>query len=107
MRCRCGNCSSYMDLGFMNKLQEFRDLYGQPLSPSSGVRCEAHNQYVGGSLNSYHLLGRAVDIPCTDAATRGTMIALALDIFGGIGINSTFLHFDDRETGGDPIIFLY
>lgn len=43
-------------------LQPLRDLYGQPITISSGFRSIALNKKVGGVDDSYHLKGHAADI---------------------------------------------
>lgn len=45
-----------------NLLQPLRDGCGKPLRISSGFRCPELNKKVGGSPNSDHMNGRAVDI---------------------------------------------
>ena len=42
-------------------LEPVRDEYGVPFSPSSGYRCPELNEAIGGSENSQHCLGQAVD----------------------------------------------
>lgn len=44
-------------------LEPLREHFGQPIKINSGFRCRALNKAVGGADNSYHLQGRAVDIP--------------------------------------------
>ncbi|HCN47306.1 MAG TPA: peptidase M15 [Pseudomonas sp.] len=43
-------------------LEAVRTLIGQPLLITSGYRCEALNQRIGGSASSAHVLGLAADI---------------------------------------------
>lgn len=43
-------------------LEAVRSLIGQPLLITSGYRCEALNQRIGGSASSAHVLGLAADI---------------------------------------------
>ncbi len=42
-------------------LQPVRDRYGVSFSPNSGYRCQELNRRVGGSRNSQHTEGKAVD----------------------------------------------
>ena len=44
-------------------LEPLRAYFGTPIRINSGFRCKALNAAVGGAANSYHLKGRAVDIP--------------------------------------------
>lgn len=46
----------------MELLDNIREKYGQPLYVSSGYRCTALNDLVGGSKTSMHTKGLAVDI---------------------------------------------
>ena len=43
-------------------LQPLRNIYGNPIRIGSGYRCGALNSYVGGSVNSQHMIGEAADI---------------------------------------------
>ena len=45
-------------------LEQVRSLLGQALDISSGYRCPALNEAVGGSATSQHCEGRAVDFEC-------------------------------------------
>ncbi|HET7765459.1 MAG TPA: D-Ala-D-Ala carboxypeptidase family metallohydrolase [Burkholderiales bacterium] len=47
-------------------LEAVRALLGAPLEISSGYRCAALNQAVGGSSTSQHMHGLAVDFACPD-----------------------------------------
>lgn len=47
-------------------LQPIRDKYGKPIYVSSGFRCEALNNAVGGSKTSQHRFGSAVDIEASN-----------------------------------------
>lgn len=51
-------------------LEPLRAAMGFPIVISSGYRSEPLNKAVGGATNSYHLLGRAVDIDCGAARNR-------------------------------------
>ena len=53
-----GNLASLCD----EILEPIRNAFGVPFSPSSGYRCEELNRLIGGSPNSAHCLGLAVDI---------------------------------------------
>lgn len=48
-------------LQFVYCLQEFRTWYGRPININSGYRTPWFNKSVGGSSNSSHLYGLAVD----------------------------------------------
>lgn len=48
-------------------LEPLRAAIGRPLIINSGYRCDALNKAVGGVWNSYHRLGLAADIRCTQS----------------------------------------
>lgn len=54
-----------------NVLDPLRTSYGKPIIVSSGYRCLALNQAVGGSKTSQHVKGQAADISCTNASLEG------------------------------------
>jgi len=43
-------------------LQLVREHLGRPVKINSGFRCDRHNNYIGGSEFSRHLIGEAVDV---------------------------------------------
>jgi zinc D-Ala-D-Ala carboxypeptidase len=51
-------------------LQPLRDSVGLPLIVSSGYRCPRLNRYVGGSVTSQHMEGRAADVVCFGIETK-------------------------------------
>ena len=106
--CRCGECpfrNGYqINRHLVISLQRIRDYIGKPMMVSSGLRCYAHNKAEGGVEKSFHLLGQAADIRCTDSKLRRKMILMGLDMGLTIGINPKYLHFDNRR--GDPEMFL-
>ncbi len=84
-----------MDQSLLTMLDELRGNCGFPLKINSGVRTETRNEAVGGSPNSSHLKGLAVDIHCTESAKRFQIIAAALRLgFDRIGAAKTLIHMD-------------
>ncbi len=70
LKCKCG-CDSYSaDNEFLIRLQAFRYLLKQPMTPTSCCRCIKHNKKVGGVANSLHLCFPnptcAIDFFCKD-----------------------------------------
>ena len=87
------------------QLQVLRDFLGKPITVNSGYRSPEHNKKIGGVLNSQHVLGLAADIVVKgytphqlsnvieDLIARGDMLQ------GGIGVYSTFVHYDIGYNG--------
>lgn len=62
--CECGRCTgypTYMKQVELKHIQRIRTHYGKPMKITSGIRCEYENKKVGGSEDSGHLKGYAVD----------------------------------------------
>ena len=73
-------------------LEPLRAHLGHPITINSGYRCPALNKAVGGVQNSFHLTGRAADIPryagamdflkhlqkCSEVINEGTWIHVAI-----------------------------
>ena len=68
--CKCGKCQKATPTQLYHfqhvvrpTLEVIREVMGnQPIYINSGIRCITHNRKVGGSPNSMHLDGLAVDI---------------------------------------------
>ena len=95
--CKCGCGFDTVDFALVSALEKIRLRYGQPITITSGCRCEAHNKAVGGSQNSQHLKGRAADIVVKNVHPDD--VAETADILevGGIGTYPTFTHIDTRN----------
>lgn len=105
MACKCCGVAD-MQREFMQALQTLRDEFGKPMIVTSGYRCKKWNDKVGGSKDSYHMKGRAVDIHLVGSVDRAQMVKLAFKHgFRGIGIDKSFIHLDNRSHV--PVIFLY
>ena len=64
-KCRCAHSectTTTIYIPTARSFQQLRDHLQIPLRITSGFRCQKHNKSVGGSDNSYHKLGTAVDI---------------------------------------------
>ena len=108
LMCKCG-CKTYnFDKDFLDKLNHIRYNVGQPLIVTSGCRCEEHNKKVGGTKESSHTKGLAVDIACSDSILRFKIIKQAIN-FGitRIGIGDTFIHLDVDPDKSQNVIWLY
>jgi len=106
--CNCGTCSYadgyQIDRNLVLKLQAIRDALKEPIRITSGLRCFDRNQLSGGVETSFHLVGKAVDVVCSDSVRRHRLVAKALDLGLTVGISNHFIHLDNRELAK---IFLY
>ena len=59
--CSCGCGFDAVDVELLEVLEDVRDQFNTPIRINSGCRCESHNKAVGGSSNSQHIKGKAVD----------------------------------------------
>ena len=103
VQCSCGCGASWVSPKLLEKLQHVRDVVNKPMTITSGVRCEAFNSSIKGSLVSSHMpnedgMGLAVDIACTTSQARYEMVDVAIKFFRRIGIagehSGDFIHLD-------------
>ena len=91
------------DIGFIHRMDIVRDLYANPISPSSGYRCPHYNQNIAKSGATGPHTQCAIDIPC-----HGMDFTALLEIafymkFKGVGIyqngdiKKRFIHLDDVD----------
>jgi len=100
--CHCGCGFDQVDSVLVRALQTLRDRIARPIHVLSGCRCRDHNQAVGGSPKSQHLIGRAADIMAVRLKPRDlAAVALGIEEFarGGIGIYPWGVHLDVRPDG--------
>lgn len=85
-----------MDDDFLNLLNDIRRDANIPFIINSAYRTPTHNQTVGGSKNSAHLRGLAVDVRAVGMSAKYKIIkaATANNIYR-IGIYKTFIHLDN------------
>lgn len=100
--CRCCGQVSPGGVGgvpgeLVSILEGVRARFGAPVHITSGYRCRAHNDRVGGAPQSLHLMGLAADIVVQGVAARE--VAEFLDPWhrGGLGRYDGFTHVDVRE----------
>jgi len=93
------NVFEHMDKGFLSKIGFLRHIVGFGLSPSSSWRSEEFNKKIGGSEDSMHKLGRAVDFPWShwNQEQRIKFITTAIALGLTVGIRKDIVHIDDRE----------
>ncbi len=96
--CKCGCGSNQINPALIETLESIRRLIGNnPITITSGVRCEKHNKYCGGAKNSQHLLGTAADIKCDiKPKILADIINVNLNV-GGLGVYPGFVHIDVRS----------
>lgn len=96
--CKCGCGLDAVNDKLVFVLDEIRGFWCHPLVVTSGCRCGNHNRAVGGSKDSSHLIGLAVDIKISSSADRYIVIAIAIrQGIRRIGIGGTgkgFMHLD-------------
>jgi zinc D-Ala-D-Ala carboxypeptidase len=89
------NSGKNMDIQFLSKLEEAREIAGIPFKITSGYRSVRHNKEVGGVQNSSHLIGVAADIAVGSGNERYIILnALIRAGFKRIGVAKTFIHCD-------------
>ena len=100
-------------ISFAALLQTLRTEYGKPLEVNSWYRTAEFNKRIGGSTNSIHLDGRAVDLAVADVATQEQLVKMWKKIcfankrIGGANVYPTFIHLDDYENKFGYTDFVY
>jgi uncharacterized protein YcbK (DUF882 family) len=85
-------------------LQVLRDEVKKPIKITSGFRDPSFNKKIGGATQSRHITGQAADLkiegytPKQVAAIIEKLIAAGKMKQGGLGIYSTWIHYDVRGT---------
>lgn len=98
------NSGRNMDPDFLELLDFARTLASIPFKITSGYRTKEHNEKVGGKQASSHLIGKAVDLACTNSRERHIILTSLIEAgFNRIGIASNFIHVDSDGTdkGGE------
>jgi uncharacterized protein YcbK (DUF882 family) len=89
-------------------LQVLRDEVKKPIKITSGYRDPSFNKKIGGASQSRHLTGQAADLkiegytPKQVAAIIEKLIAAGKMKQGGLGIYSTWIHYDTFFDGKHP-----
>lgn len=101
-------CYDKMNENLIKMLHTARKIADIPFVINSSWRSEEHNAKIGGSKNSAHLRGNAVDISCTNSNSRLIIVnALIVAGFTRIGIGKTFIHCDVDETLPQNVMWVY
>jgi hypothetical protein len=112
--CKCMDfvdfCHPFDDTLF-KAAQLIRSFINQPVIINSSYRTPLCNKNSGGAPNSYHLLGKALDLNCgsaleavtSDIVSKGPLyLSLRQCGINGFGISPHFLHIDTRVRGSIP-----
>ena len=94
----CPHCRLvFMQPQFMDKLDALRGLLGAAVTVASAFRCPEHNAAVGGSDNSAHLRGWAIDPqdPGGGPRRKALLDGIYRVGFRGFGMGARQLHIDD------------
>jgi uncharacterized protein YcbK (DUF882 family) len=89
-------------------LQVLRDEVKKPIKITSGYRDPSFNKKIGGATQSRHITGEAADLkiegytPKQVAAIIEKLIASGKMKQGGLGIYSTWIHYDTFFDGKHP-----
>lgn len=100
-RCPCGRCGGFPvdpDKTLVMLADKVREHFNAPATVSSGVRCQAHNDELDGSVkNSYHVRGKAMDF-CVRGVPGAKLLSYVKTLPGvnfAYQINgSDFVHMD-------------
>jgi uncharacterized protein YcbK (DUF882 family) len=85
-----------------DQLEVIRRALNAPIIVTSGYRSPEHNKAIGGSLNSFHVKGMAVDFKTNKHTPEEIAKVIELLIEdgkireGGLGIYKSWVHYDIR-----------
>jgi uncharacterized protein YcbK (DUF882 family) len=100
--CQCNCGSDRISAELVSKLEIVRLMYGKPMKVTSGIRCDTHNQNVGGRDDSAHLDGLAADISAKGCFERDQLVGFLRTHFSRMGIARNFIHIDVADEAGKP-----
>lgn len=94
---RCGGFPVEPKQLLVECCENVREHFGKPMTISSGVRCQAHNDELSGSVpNSRHVKGKAVDFAVSGVS--GSKVKAYVDTLPGIRysyiISGNWVHMD-------------
>ncbi len=85
-----------------------RKKYGKSVVINSGYRTVKHNAKVGGTPESSHTKGLAVDIACNNSTDRFKLEGILREVgFKRIGVAKTFIHADIDKDKAQNVLWTY
>lgn len=106
--CRCGCGLDDIKMELVEMLQVARDILGEAITVTNGLRCPAYNLLVGGMVNSSHLLGWAADLKIPIPSDRYRYYhAFHKAGFRRFGHGDGFMHVDCDPNKPFPRMWLY
>ena len=101
--CKDGSNSLLLDKDILSILERFREYVEAPVTINSAYRTKSWNKVQGGASNSYHLYGRAFDIPFKSSYKYLTNVDKMCAFFNTLGLKGiikypTFVHIDTRTS---------
>lgn len=99
--CKDGTNKLLLDMDLIPVLERFREYVEAGVTINSAYRTSSYNKKVGGASNSYHLYGRALDIPFKGSYKYLTNVNKMCAFFNSLGLKGiikygTFVHIDTR-----------
>ena len=95
--CKCGCGRDTVDMELLAICEAVRYVEGGPVTVTSGHRCEAHNERVGGSGRSQHLHGRAADLAVSSPREVYEWLCRRYPDQYGFGLYAQWVHVDSRS----------
>lgn len=99
--CKDGTSTLLLDKDILPILERFREYVEAPIAINSAYRTKNWNKKQGGASNSYHLYGRAFDIPFKSTYKNLTSVDYMCRFFNTLGLKgiikyANFVHIDTR-----------
>ncbi len=108
MECGCGCGLMNMEADFLVMLEHLRVVYGRSITVTSGSRCPAYNEKVGGKPGSAHPDGYAVDMKCKNGWERLKLVEAGQKAgFNRFGIDEDFVHVDNHPEKFPEVMWSY
>lgn len=101
--CKDGTSTLLLDKDILPILERFREYVEAPVTINSAYRTSSWNRKQGGASKSYHLYGRAFDIPYKSTYKNLKSVDMMCKFFNSLGLKGiikypTFVHIDTRTS---------